>query len=168
MQLRDVSLTKEALAAWRAAQKERVSRRASLAFNSIAPAPAGSADMGLGAGGRMRQEVYTDKRPLSDYDEDGARRVFVHLCSAAQWTAITGEVPPPTPVDRAAYVSAGLPWFDYYDADANDLAPSQTLAKVKTVGEKLGGEDASFAPVDPKTVITLGDASPNTVTDGNW
>jgi len=65
-------------------------------------------------------------------------------------------------------VSAGLPWFDYYGADAKDLAPSQTLAKVETVGEKLGGEDASFVPVDPKTVITLGDASPNTGTDGNW
>ena len=74
--------------------------------------------MGLGAGGRMRQEVYADDRPLADYDESGARRVFVHLCSAAQWAAITGEVPPPTPVDRDAYVSAGLPWFDYYDADA--------------------------------------------------
>ena len=61
------------------------------------------------------------------------------------------------PVDRDAYVGAGLPWFDYYDADAQDLAPSQILAKVKTVGEKLGGEDTSFVPIDPKTVITLGD-----------
>lgn len=102
-----------------------------------------------------------DDRPLADYDEGGAQRVFVHLCSAAQWAAITGEVPPPTPVDRDAYVSAGLPWFDYYDADAQDLAPSQILAKVKTVGEKLGGEDASFVPVDPKTVITLGEPSSN-------
>ena len=48
------------------------------------------------------------------------------------------------------------------------MAPSQTLAEVKTVGEKLGDEDAPFVPVDPKTVITMGDASPNTVTDGNW
>lgn len=168
VQLRGVGLTKAALAAWRAAQKERGRMRAGMALQGISPAPPGSASMGLGAGGRMRQEVYTDKRPLADYDEGGARRVFVHLCSAAQWTAITGEVPPPTPVDRDAYVSAGLPWFDYYDADAKDLAPSQILSKVKTVGEKLGGEDAPFVPVDPKTVITLGDASPNTVTDGNW
>ncbi len=26
-------------------------------------------DMGMGAGGRMRQEVYADDRELSDYDE---------------------------------------------------------------------------------------------------
>ena len=124
--------------------------------------------MGLGAGGRMRQEVYTDSRPLADYDEDGASRVFVHLCSAAQWTAITGEVPPPTPVDRDAYVEAGLPWFDYYDADAADLAASENLAKVKTVGTVLGIEEEPYVPVDPKTVIALKGNSPDTVTDGNW
>jgi hypothetical protein len=116
----------------------------------------------------MRQEVYTDDRPLADYDESGARRVFVHLCSAAQWTAITGEVPPPTPVDRDAYVDAGLPWFDYYDADAQGLAPSKILSKVESVGKKLGTEEDPFVPVDPKTVVTIGGVSPDVVTDGTW
>jgi hypothetical protein len=166
VQLRAVGLTEKALAAWRAAQQARVMCCDEMAVAAM-PAP-GSADMGLGAGGRMRQEVYTDDRPLADYDESGASRVFVHLCSAAQWTAITGEVPPSTPVDRDAYVSAGLPWFDYYDADARDLAASQTLAKVKTIGEKLGGEEDPFVPVDPETVITLGDLSSDTVAEGKW
>lgn len=124
--------------------------------------------MGLGAGGRMRQEVYADDRPLADYDQGGAQRVFVHLCSAAQWTAITGEVPPTTPVDRDAYVSAGLPWFDYYDADAQDLEGSEILAKVETVGEKLGDEEDPFVVVDPNTVITLGGVSSDSVSDGTW
>ncbi|MDT5082688.1 MAG: hypothetical protein QOJ80_7325 [Mycobacterium sp.] len=116
----------------------------------------------------MRQEVCADDRQLADYDGNGARRVFVHLCSAAQWAAITGEVPPPTPVDRDAYVSAGLPWFDYYEADALDLAPSKILANVKSVGEKLGAEDDPFVPVDHKSVITLAGVSPDAVTDGDW
>lgn len=164
VQLRAVGLTEEALEAWRAKQQMVDFDMAPMAC----PEAIGSADMGLGAGGRMRQEVYTDDRPLADYDEGGSQRVFVHLCSAAQWTAITGEVPPPTPVDRDAYVSAGLPWFDYYDADARDLAPSQILSKVKTVGEKLGGEEEPFLPVDPKTVVKLGDAGSDAVTDGKW
>ena len=138
-----------------------------MAIMACPPAP-GSASMGLGAGGRMRQEVYTDDRLLTDYDESGACRVFVHLCSAEQWTAITAEVPPPSPVDRDAYVSAGLPWFDYYDSDAEDLAPSTILATVKTVGEMLGTKEDSFVPVDPKTVIALGDVSPDMVNDGTW
>ncbi|KUI32554.1 hypothetical protein AU196_16340 [Mycobacterium sp. IS-1742] len=166
VQLRAVGLTEQALAEWRAEQ----TRRAEICEDALPCGPllATSADMGLGAGGRMRQEVYADDRPLADYDESGARRVFVHLCSAAQWTAITGEVPPPTPVDRDEYVRAGLPWFDFYDADARDLAPSDTLSRVKSVGEKLGTDDNPFVPVDPNTVITIGGAGSDAVIDGTW
>lgn len=166
VQFRAVGLTEPALAQWRSAQALRTERCEDWILTG--PPPAGSASMGLGAGGRMRQEVYADDRPLIDYDESGAQRVFVHLCSAGQWTAITGEVPPPTPVDRDAYVNAGLPWFDYYNADARDLAPSDTLAKVDSVGKKLGVQDAPVVPVDHKTVIALGGVSPDTVTDGKW
>ncbi|KUI22649.1 hypothetical protein AU193_20925 [Mycobacterium sp. GA-1285] len=167
VQLRAVGLTEQALAAWHAEQALRAERCADV-FADGAPLPAPSASMGLGAGGRMRQEVYSDDRPLTDYDEAGARRVFVHLCSAAQWAAITAEVPPPTPVDRDAYVDEGLPWFDYYDADAHDLAASEILAKVESVGKKLGVEENPFSPVDPKTVIALGGVGSDVVTDGTW
>jgi hypothetical protein len=167
VQLRAVGLTEEALAAWRSEQALLTQCCADpLLDDGLLAAPSGS--MGLGAGGRMRQEVYSDDRPLADYDESGARRVFAHLCSAAQWTAITGEVPPPTPVDRDAYVDAGLPWFDYFDADAHDLAPSPTLANVKSVGEKLAVDEQPFVPVDPGTVIALGSVSPDLVSDGKW
>ena len=167
VQLRAVALTEQALAAWHAAQAQQELCCEDMNV-ACGPPATGSADMGLGAGGRMRQEVYVDDRPLADYDENGALRVFVHLCSAAQWAAITGEVPPPTPVDRDAYVHAGLPWFDYYDADARDLAASKILANVKSVGKKLGNEEDPFLPVDPKTVVTIGGASHDMVTDGEW
>ena len=171
VQLRTVGLTQQALAEWHAARTLRPECCADLCLEDGGPVPAPGAtgaDMGLGAGGRMRQEVYADDRPLTDYDESGARRVFVHLCSAAQWTAITGEVPPPTPVDRDEYVRAGLPWFDFYDADARDLAASQVLARVESVGEKLGTEESPFVPVDSATVIALGGAGADVVTDGKW
>lgn len=167
VQLRAVGLTEQALAAWHAAQAARTVYCAdAMSDGALLPAP--SASMGLGAGGRMRQEVYADDRPLADYDDSGARRVFVHLCSAAQWTAITGEVPPPTPVDRDAYVEAGLPWFDFYDADARDLAAAEELTKVKSVGDVLGHHEKPFVPVDPTKVVTLGSISPDAVTDGKW
>ncbi|MBO0865807.1 MAG: hypothetical protein J2P16_12130 [Mycobacterium sp.] len=162
IQLRAVGLTAEALARWRADRRRSVDR-----LRMLGAAPV-CASMGLGAGGRMRQEVYRDDRSRSDYDENRSCRVFVHLCSAAQWTAITGEVPPPTPVDRDAYVKAGLPWFDYFDADADDLAPSDTLAGVKTVGDLLAGKEDSFLPVDPATVVSLKDAGGEPVMDGEW
>ena len=170
IQLRTVGLTAEAREKWRAEQaaaQRELSDVEDCYDGLVMCAPPGAA-MGLGAGGRMRQEVYADNRPLADYDQTGALRVFVHLCSAAQWTAITGEVPPPTPVDRDAYVEAGLPWFDYYDADASDLAASEVLSRVKSVGETLEIDDDPFVPVNPGTVIPIGGASADMVTDGTW
>lgn len=103
----------------------------------------------------MRQEVYDDERPLSDYDPRGTR-VFVHLCSATQWLTVTGEEPPVTPVSARAYTEAGLPWFDYYDADAADLPPSQALADVTPVGNWLGIDPRLEGLKQPQEIVPVG------------
>ena len=69
VQLRAVGLTRQALAEWRAAQTLRTECCADLMMDG-GPLPAPSASMGLGAGGRMRQEVYADDRQLADYDRE--------------------------------------------------------------------------------------------------
>ena len=167
VQLLAVGLTPEALQAWRAHASEEV------LLCSDAPIEAmgglvSSPDMGLGAGGRMRQEVYTDDRRMSDYAVDRTWRVFVHLCTAAQWTSITGEVAPPSPIDRDTYVAAGLPWFAYYDADAQDLPASEVLRGVKGVGELTEEGQPPFVAVDPGKVITLNGTRGVPVTEGDW
>jgi len=53
--------------------------------------------------------------------------------------------------------------FDYYDADREDLAASETLSKVKTVGDILGKDDEPFSPIDPSTVFKLKDGGAATV-----
>lgn len=162
IQLRAVGATPEALAEWNMPHDD---------YMMCAAAPAGSIDgasMGLGAGGRMRQDIYVDDRALADYDETRSWRVFIHLCSAAQWTAITGEVAPPTPIDRETYVRCGLPWFDYFDADRDDVPASEALAKIKTVGDVLCENDAPYTPVDPATVIKLKDSGADPVAPGVW
>ena len=55
--------------------------------------------------------------------------------TAEHWTRITGEPLPSTPVDVRSYIAAGLPWFDLYDDHLGDIEPSETLAKVTSVGE---------------------------------
>lgn len=163
VQLRAVGLTAQALA-----ECEKEPPVPDVLCCSAPPAGAVDAAMGLGAGGRMRQEIYVDARPLSDYDEGRSWRVFVHLCSAAQWTAITGEVPPPTPIDREAYVQHGFPWFDYYDADRADLAASETLGRVKSLGTVLGETEPPFTPVQPWAVVKLKDAHGDSIDAGQW
>ncbi|MEU6808017.1 hypothetical protein ABZ920_03175 [Streptomyces sp. NPDC046831] len=130
--------------------------------------PRAAAAMGLGAGGSMRQEVYRDDRPLTDWAEEPAGRVFVHLVTPPEWRRITGEAPPPSPVDRAAYTRAGLPWFDYYDEDAQDLAPADALETVKPVGDWIGDDHEPWQQPSPHQVTPLKDASGKPVTDGDW
>ena len=173
VQLRALGLGAKALARWHEEQqRERELRRMthalSVSIDAMEMPCMAAPDMGLGAGGRMRQEIYADERKKGGYDPDRSWRVFVHLCSAAQWTAITGEAAPATPVDREAYVRAGLPWFDYYDADSTDVPAPEALAGVKTVGEVLGGGDAPFTPTDPGTVIALKGTNSDAVADGVW
>jgi hypothetical protein len=124
--------------------------------------------MGLGVGGSMRQEVYRDERPLSDWSAAPAGRVFVHLVTPPEWRRITGEAPPPSPVDRAAYTRAGLPWYDYYDQDAEDLAPTDALEGVKPVGDWLGDDHEPWQPPTAQQVEPLGDAPGKPVEDGDW
>ncbi|MEU6161187.1 hypothetical protein [Streptomyces sp. NPDC047130] len=136
------------------------------------PAPGSAAPraaaMGLGAGGSMRQQVHRDTRPLSDWSTEPSGRVFVHLVTPPEWRRITGEAPPPSPVDRDAYTRAGLPWFEHYDEQAADLDPSGTLAGVKPVGDWLGDDHAPWSPPTPHQVVQLGDAPGRPVDDGDW
>ncbi|MEU6524481.1 hypothetical protein ABZ892_17075 [Streptomyces sp. NPDC046924] len=190
VQLQSFPLNPGALARWREEEQERLrAERARFSARTAgfgaAPAmaappapgaapgasggaPRAAAAMGLGVGGSMRQEVYQDDRPLTDWSERPAGRVFVHLVTPPRWRSITGEAPPPSPVDRAAYTRAGLPWFDYYDQDAQDLEPSDTLRSVKPVGDWLGDDHEPWQPPSPHQVKPLGDAQGEPVEDGDW
>jgi hypothetical protein len=189
VQLQSFPLTADRLARWREEERRRsevmrgpVSAGGYGAAMPMAapppgamPAPSapagrsrGAAAMGLGVGGSMKQEVYRDDRPLADWAEKPAGRVFVHLVTPPEWRRITGEAPPPSPVDRAAYTRAGLPWYDYYDQDAQDLAPTDTLEGVKPVGDWLGEDHEPWADPSAHQVIPLKDAPGKPVEDGDW
>ncbi|MFF8423638.1 hypothetical protein ACF07Y_00550 [Streptomyces sp. NPDC016566] len=198
VQLQSFPLTDGALGEWRRLERERKARAARKFHGYGAPhpmaaaapggplpppsapgavaAPGGpaaapprrAAAMGLGVGGSMRQEVYEDDRPLTDWCGTPSGRVFVHLVTPPEWRRITGEAPPPSPVDRAAYTSAGLPWFDYYDEDAEDLAPTETLEGVKPVGDWLGDDLEPWQEPHPDQVAPLKDAPGKAIEDGEW
>lgn len=104
------------------------------AFSAPPPcaAPSGGA-MGLGAGGRMKQEVYADTRAPEDYATELGEACFVHVLNSAMWKRCTGEAPPQPPVTAEEYRRYNLPWFDYYRDDAKPLEATGILAKLKSV-----------------------------------
>jgi hypothetical protein len=106
-------------------------RRAGLRPGSIA-----AQAMGIGAGGEMKQKIYPDPYGIDVWDQETYGRVFVHLLNSVQFAEITGIEPPPTPIDVQTYTAYGLPWFDLYDEAKGDVAPSERLARVKTIAER--------------------------------
>lgn len=185
VQLQSFPLTDAELAKWREEELRRAEgARAAIASTggyggaapmamaapSAPPPGAGGrqrsgAAMGLGVGGAMRQEVYQDDRRLTAWAKRPAGRVFVHLVTPPEWRRITGEAPPPSPVDRAAYTRAGLPWFDYFDQDAQDLAPADPLTAVQPVGDWLGDDHEPWQAPSPGQVKPL---AGKPVEDGAW
>jgi len=92
-------------------------------------------DMGLAPGGRMRQEIYDDRRKLNDWDQSHSSRCFVHICNSLVWRSVTQEGPPTTPLTAREYKSHGIPWFEYYAEDAKAVKGSKVLSKLKSVAQ---------------------------------
>jgi hypothetical protein len=118
------------------------------------------ASMGLGAGGKMRQEIYQDPYDFADWDQTLTRRCFVHLCNSLVWREITGTNPPHPPLTAKEYQQAGIPWFDYYRDDLKPLKGSKRLAGVKSVAQ-LGQEKNSQpfpenASIAPELIVQYG------------
>jgi hypothetical protein len=89
-------------------------------------------EMGLGAGGRMKQEIYEDERDPAAYSRESTSRCFVHLLNARQWQAVTGKAPPDSPVTPESYRRAHLPWFLHYSEKTGVEATPQ-LAAIRSV-----------------------------------
>lgn len=128
--------------------------------------------MGLGAGGKMKQEIYPDAYGIESWDTESTGRVFVHIANSMVWRDITGEEPPQTPISAALYTDYGFPWFDLYDEGKGDIKGSDVLDGVKTVKEidddKGFGNQQDDSPVDvpPGQVKTIKDET--LVHDGTW
>jgi hypothetical protein len=154
LQIAVTPLTPDAFARW--AEERRKAREwvAPLAAYGM-PCPA-RLDIGLAPGGRMRQHIYPDRRPLTDWDTTKTRRVFVTLLDAVTWKQATGEPPPFRPPSAKDYAAAGMPWFDWYGDDLNALGGAAALAGLKSVAELGGLDDEANADVEDNPKVALG------------
>ena len=84
----------------------------------------------------MRQEIYEDPHGLDAWDTEHSSRCFVHIVNSMTYRQITGCAPPTKPPSASHYTKAGLPWFDYYDADKKALKGAAKLAGLDSVAAK--------------------------------
>lgn len=85
----------------------------------------------LGGGGKIRQKVYQDRHGVEAWTTEPAATVSAYLVPAPSWRALTGNRPPSRPPTAKTYTEAGLPWFDYYDPDADALGANSPLTQIK-------------------------------------
>ncbi len=148
--------------------REREHFNGEMVMASMAPSDA----MGLGAGGKMKQEIYPDQYGIDTWDSESIGRVFVHIANSMAWRDITGEEPPPTPISASLYTEYGFPWFDLYDEGKGDIKGSDVLGGLKTVkeidDEKGFGSQQDDSPVDVPAgqVKTIKDET--VVHNGSW
>lgn len=95
----------------------------------------GAMEMGLGAGGKIKQKIYPDPYGFDTWDPDNYGFVFVYIVNSEQYRELTGLEPPSTSISAQTYTQYGLPWFDLYDQEKADLAASEQLAKVESIRE---------------------------------
>jgi hypothetical protein len=111
-----------------------------------------SGAMGLGLGGKIRQDIEGDTWGTGAYDTGHPARCFVHLVNAAVWAAITGE-PMPTPaITKSQYEEYGIPWFDY-SAAGPKVPGAQLLAGLRSVEELTSLPDAGAIAIDRIRVV---------------
>eukprot|EP00467_Chlorarachnion_reptans_P004960 CAMPEP_0114499334 /NCGR_PEP_ID=MMETSP0109-20121206/7364_1 /TAXON_ID=29199 /ORGANISM="Chlorarachnion reptans, Strain CCCM449" /LENGTH=495 /DNA_ID=CAMNT_0001676899 /DNA_START=277 /DNA_END=1761 /DNA_ORIENTATION=+ len=136
--------------------------------------------MGLAAGGKIKQEIYRDKRDPREYDTKRKARIFVHMVNAPMYTALTNEKMPPPVVTASAYADAKLPWFEIYAEPNLDVKAPSVLRVLKTFKEldaqkstQPGGlpcdDEEEVVNVNYFDVVHLGKASNSkSLRDGDW
>ena len=128
-----------------------------------------SAQIGMAAGGSMRQKIYPDPHGIDTWNQDSATRVFVHIINAEMYREITGEYPPKMPVSAQQYKGY---YFDLNDNQMGDLDAPDSLKTVKTVSEmdaKHGFEgQQDDSPTTEEKVITYQHDGQVPVRNGKW
>ena len=109
----------------------------------------GPQEMGLAPGGLMRQEIFEDSYGFDVWDQEVRSRCFVHLLNSAQFCSVTGAAPPHEPPNAKEYNEAGLPWFEYYDAERTALGGAPRLARIDSLAVRRLKEGA--APLEADT-----------------
>jgi len=91
-------------------------------------------EMGIAAGGKMKQKIYADDvSNLNKYNLKKVTRVFVNIANGNMWKSITGKTLPESPLNPRIYSTYGYPWFDLYDDGLGDIAKSDILANIQSI-----------------------------------
>ena len=104
---------------------------------ALAAAPRAPAvtEMGIAAGGRIKQQIIEDTYGAESWNQAALREVIIHIVNSAVFKELTGQEPPPTPVTLEQYKKYGIPWYSDYDEQIPKVAPSGLLRRMLSISQ---------------------------------
>ena len=92
-------------------------------------------EMGIGAGGRIKQQIIEDPYGVESWDETAFREVPIHIVNSAVYKQITGLEPPPSPITLAHYQACRIPWYSDYKEETPIASPAGIFKRVLSIGQ---------------------------------
>lgn len=88
------------------------------------------AEMGIAAGGRIKQQILRDTYGVDSWNSKNNRSLNIRLVNSHAYKAITGIDPPQSPVTAIEYQLARIPWYTHYDETAPVVKPPSIFKRI--------------------------------------
>jgi hypothetical protein len=92
-------------------------------------------EMGIAAGGRIKQQIHEDSYGAESWDEEVFRDVVIHIVNSESYQRITGLPAPPCPITADHYAHHKIPWYSDYDEKVRAVAPAGVFKRIFSIGQ---------------------------------
>lgn len=100
-----------------------------------------SEEMGIAAGGIIKQQIFSDPYGLEAWNYNRRRVIKAHIVNSMTYKAITGLDPPPSPITAEQYQNSGISFFSYYDETSQTVKaalPFSRILGVEMINKRRG------------------------------
>lgn len=93
----------------------------------------GTEDMGIAAGGLIKQSVKRDRYAATSWEPDCTAVFNIQILNSECFRNVVGEAPPNTPISAATYAQHGFPYYKLWDEQSSGVEGD--FSYVKSVNE---------------------------------
>jgi len=118
-------------------------------------------EMGIAAGGTIRQQILEDTYGAESWDEAAFRDIVIHIVNSQVYQQITGREAPPSPISAEQYKRCKIPWYSDYKEKAPSLSPVAIFKRILSVGRIdntrgiAKGENRPKREIQPEEIVRI-------------
>ena len=105
----------------------------SLFSRSAGPKEGRDLEMGIAAGGSIKQQILEDEYGIETWDASEHLSLNIRIVNSAVYEEITGNAAPPTPITTEAYAKNGIPWFSQYEETRKSVPGAKIFNQLLSV-----------------------------------